>query len=138
MMNRCACLALLALAIPAQAGTSWIELVPDTPGPYQPGSSVDVDVHFHNMVGHEIQIRLLTLDFSATDSRTKSTSVFACVFSMTLARCDSTVRVLIFRSCAMTLFDSPETMRSPSNSVFCRIRSAQFSARSTVFLRCAG
>jgi len=61
------CLVWLMLASVASAGTSFIELVPETPGPYAPGASVDVDVVFHNMEGEVITPRLLTLDFSATD-----------------------------------------------------------------------
>ena len=38
-----------------------------TPGPYAPSSSVDVDVILTNREGQAIQPRLITLDFSATD-----------------------------------------------------------------------
>jgi len=58
---------LLVLASELQAGTSWIELIPDTPGPYDPGASVSVDVLFHNREGEGFSPRLMTLDFSATD-----------------------------------------------------------------------
>jgi len=43
-------------------------LVPQTPGPYAPSSSVDVDVVLTNHEGQAIQPRLITLDFSATDA----------------------------------------------------------------------
>ena len=63
------CVVWLMLVSVAFAGTSWIELVPDRPGPYEPGGSVDVDVVFHSMEDETIALRLLTLDFSATDSQ---------------------------------------------------------------------
>ena len=62
------CIALLLATATAHAGTSWIELVPESSGPYQPGSFLDVDVVFHNMEGQTIQVRLVTLDFSVTDA----------------------------------------------------------------------
>ncbi len=68
-MVKCVCVVWLMLVSAASAGTSWIELVPETPGPYAPGVSVDVDVLLHNMEGQEIRIRLISLDFVATDAR---------------------------------------------------------------------
>jgi len=58
----------LSVASVANAGTTYLELAPQTPGPYaDTGVSVDVDVILHNMEGTNIQPRLVTLDFSATD-----------------------------------------------------------------------
>jgi len=51
----------------AAATLTSFSLVPHTPGPYAPGSSVDVDVVLTNLEGQAIQPRLITLDFSATD-----------------------------------------------------------------------
>ena len=59
----------LSIASVASAGGTWIELSPQTPGPYSdaPGTSVDVDVILHNMEGQTLEPRLVTFDFSATD-----------------------------------------------------------------------
>jgi len=56
-----------ALAPPVSAqSVSTIELVPQTLGPYGPAEVVDVDVYFVNNEGRQIQLRLITLDFSRT------------------------------------------------------------------------
>lgn len=53
--------------IPDVCEGSNVQLIPQTPGPYAPGSTVDVDVMFENHQGQDINLRLETLDFSATD-----------------------------------------------------------------------
>ena len=59
----------LVLGIASVAnGQTWIELAPQTPGPYAPSASVDVDVILHNMEGIDLEPRLLTLDWSNSDA----------------------------------------------------------------------
>jgi len=58
----------LTLILTAAArGGIVLELVPDRLGPYEPASSVDVDVLLRNEEGRVVQPRLITLDFSVTD-----------------------------------------------------------------------
>jgi len=54
--------------IPDACETSGFTLVPHTPGPYPLGSTVDVDVVFTNREGQAIQVRLMRLDFFASDA----------------------------------------------------------------------
>ena len=59
----------LVLGIASVAnGQTWIELAPQTPGPYAPSASVDVDVILHNMEGTALRPRLVTLDWSHSDA----------------------------------------------------------------------
>ena len=53
----------LCLCSTAHAGgTSFLELRPNTPGPYTLGATVDVDIVFHNREGQGIDFRLLQVD----------------------------------------------------------------------------
>ena len=47
---------------------SMLDLVPQTPGPYGPAETVEVDIFFVNNEGEDIELRLITLDFSRTTS----------------------------------------------------------------------
>jgi hypothetical protein len=49
------------------AGTSYLELVPVTSGPYDPGANVEVDIVFHNREGQDIEFRLLQVDLTRSD-----------------------------------------------------------------------
>jgi len=55
------------MASVANAGGTFLELVPATPGPYAGGDSVNVDIVFHNGEGQDIGLRLAQLDFAASD-----------------------------------------------------------------------
>lgn len=57
----------LCVASVANAGGTSIELVPQTPGPYNPSDLVTVDVLVHNMEGITLAPRLVTVDFSQSD-----------------------------------------------------------------------
>jgi len=50
-------LAVVLMLAAAARGGMVLELVPDRPGPYQPASSVDVEVFLHNNEGETIQPR---------------------------------------------------------------------------------
>lgn len=64
----CAWLVLSATSEALAGGTS-IELAPQIPGQVSPPScTVHFDVILHNMEGHVLEPRLITLDFSATDA----------------------------------------------------------------------
>ena len=76
MLGSSLILVLVLGVAPAANGQTWIELAPQTPGPYAPGASADVDVILHNMEGHAIQPRLMSLDWSHSDAALNLPSVF--------------------------------------------------------------
>ena len=67
----------LSIASVANAAGTWIEMAPQTPGPYAQGATVDVDVILHNMEGQEIGVRLATLDWSQSDAALTLPGTFA-------------------------------------------------------------
>ncbi len=58
----------LCIASVANAGSTSLELVPATPGPYAQGDTVNVDILLHNMEGQDIDLRLAQVDFGSSDS----------------------------------------------------------------------
>jgi len=65
-LQRLVLLLVTILAPVASAGTSMIDLVPRHAGPYALGQSIPIDIYFVNNEGLDIDLRELTLDFSAT------------------------------------------------------------------------